>query len=136
MRILFLDDNGPRTETFLRAVAINSKDRIYTTKTAEGCISRLEDEEWDYVFLDHDLGDEIFVDSNRPDCGMEVVRWLEANKKNIHCIFVHTANEPARNAMVKKLKAAGYTAVDSCFLHIKWDNLYSNLEEILDCEIE
>ncbi len=137
MKILFLDDNKNRTETFLRNVAINSnEDRVYATKTAEGCISMLQSENWDMLFLDHDLGDEVFVDSNRKDCGMEVVRWLEKNKKEFCRIFVHTANDPARKRMIEKLTYSGYRVVDSNFLLIDWKNIYFNLKRIFSSEKE
>jgi len=133
MRILVLDDNDNRLKTYKYHL---SGTNVTCVKTAKDCIEKLKDNDYNFVMLDHDLGDEVFVDSNRPDCGMEVVRYLEANLTKTHCIFIHTANDYARNNMVGKLKSAGYNVVDSNFLHIDWANLYSNLKKILEQDIE
>ena len=136
MRILFLDDERYRTKKFLWDIKAKTEDRIATVATAKDCIERLEDEEWDFVFLDHDLGGKVYVDSNREDCGMEVVRHLQANKKKICCVFVHSLNEPARINMVSKLKDAGYNAMESKFTDIDWKNLHNNLQRILANSID
>ncbi len=44
-------------------------------QTLEQCLDLLQ-QPWDEVYLDHDLGGEVLVDHERPDCGMAVVRWL------------------------------------------------------------
>src|SRR5271166_6168800 len=69
-RVLFLDDDPDRARSFL-----GRNPQAVWVQTATECIARLA-ESWDQVHLDHDLGGEIFVDSSREDCGMEVVRWL------------------------------------------------------------
>ena len=60
---------------------------------------------WDEVHLDHDLGGEIYVDSSRPDCGMEVVRWLCASRrdrfeKTLFIIHSHNAEAGADDGQV------------------------------------
>lgn len=108
--ILFLDDDKNRTKKFVS--------RFPWTKTAVSAVDiialiRMEKKPIDDLFLDHDLGGEVFVDSSREDCGMGVVRWLVANKGEtveIKNITVHSHNEPAAKEMVNKLKDAGYSA--------------------------
>ena len=66
------------------------------------------------MFLDHDLGGEQYVDTNREDCGMEVVRQLHAKniKQDARTLFViHTLNSEVVPAMRDKLTAAGYKNV-------------------------
>lgn len=84
---------------------------VTTCETAPECISLLE-KGWDDVFLDHDLGGEVYVDSSRSDTGAEVVRWLVANPGGFTgTIFVvHSYNDDAAEAMVADLKAAGLEA--------------------------
>jgi len=53
MRILFLDDNDYRIETFMKNVAI-STDRIKTCKTSKEYIDYIKAENWDFIMLDHD----------------------------------------------------------------------------------
>jgi len=120
--ILFLDDNPERCKAFKAKVPDAT-----IVKTAEGCIKQLEtDTEWSMVFLDHDLGGEMHVDSGREDCGMEVVRWIVENDPFIRRIFVHTHNPPAAVAMSEALRQARYT-VDA----IPFSNLIMMIEENL-----
>jgi len=108
-RVLFLDDDPKRAARFLAACP-----NAYWVQTADECIARLA-EIWDEVHLDHDLGGEIFVDSNRTDCGMEVVRWLCDMGHRSHLkhadFFVHTHNLNAAGQMLKALRSAGYSVV-------------------------
>ena len=108
LRILFLDDDPNRARAFL----LRRPEAVWV-QTAEDCISRLT-ESWDQVHLDHDLGGEVFVDSSRPDCGMEVVRWLcnetAARFQNTQFI-IHTYNSEAGETMVSSLCDSKYQAV-------------------------
>ena len=85
--------------------------------TADSLIDQLtEDAEADTIvhvlFLDHDLGGEVYVDSGREDCGMEVVRAMEAyHYPHVLQTCVHTMNPMAGDEMRKRLQAAGYCHV-------------------------
>ena len=108
MKALFLDDNLYRAEVFKRlnlgAICV---------ETSEECIELLG-EDWDLVSLDHDLGGEYFVDSDREDCGMEVVRYIALNQPE-HLrsteFIVHSHNTEAAGEMVEILTSAGYSCV-------------------------
>ena len=104
-KIFFLDDNPDRTQSFLE-----SYPEAYTVSTAQAAIAALQGSFYDYVFLDHDLGGEAWVDSSRPDTGMEVVRWIMENQPQISNIVVHSHNTVAAPAMVDRLSRAGYNA--------------------------
>jgi len=78
------------------------------TQTAAQCIEQLKSATWDIVFLDHDLEGEIYVDSSRDDCGMEVVRWIVENEPEIKKVIVHTHNTKAGCLMEEALLDAGY----------------------------
>ena len=107
MNILFLDDNPTRIASFRKAVP-------YATivETAKDCIKQIGAEQWDWIFLDHDLGGEEFVNSSRADTGMEVVRHLVEHKpEQMPQIVVHSMNPPAREQMCLDLVMAGYEAV-------------------------
>lgn len=106
MRIIFLDDNHQRWYRF--------KDKVsdaVRAETADECIHLIRDSiKIDWLFLDHDLGGEAYVNSTREDCGMEVVRFLCADNltKTISNIVVHSHNTVAALEMYNKLKDAGY----------------------------
>jgi hypothetical protein len=106
-RILFLDDDPARAETFL-----SENPQAIWVQTVEECLARLV-EAWDEVHLDHDLGGQVFVDMNKTDCGMEVIRWLCKERRN-HLsstrFFVHTHNSLAGLLMVLQMQSIGYRA--------------------------
>jgi len=113
MRVLFLDDNEERwnkalenfEELLPKSYAISE---MKWAQTAQECIQMLQDEQWDAVSLDHDLGGEVHVDSNREDTGMEVVRWIIANRAEIPFIIVHSWNIPAARRMCEQLRMHYY----------------------------
>lgn len=100
--ILFLDDDTTRTKKF-KSHCPSAK----CVSTSQECIDELS-QKWDTVFLDHDLGGEVYVDTNREDCGMEVVRYIVKNKPEIFQIIVHSLNQIAAKEMVLRLQDAGY----------------------------
>jgi hypothetical protein len=80
-------------------------------RTAEECIEEIHKmEDIDILFLDHDLGNEVYVDSEREDCGMEVVRWMIEKQPIVRTIIVHSMNTPAAQNMVAALRDARYNA--------------------------
>lgn len=106
-RILFLDDDPRRARVFL-----DRNPEAIWIQTARECIAKLT-EPWDEVYLDHDLGGEHFVDVERDDCGMEVVRWLcrEPVAHLMETSFViHSHNLTAALMMVLLMRETGYRA--------------------------
>ena len=102
--ILFLDDNDNRGAYFMR----RNPDTVWV-KTVDDCILQLSrDVEWDSVWLDHDLNGEAMVDSNRTDCGMEVVRWMSEHPARVKFVVVHSYNHGAAEAMINLLNRSGY----------------------------
>jgi hypothetical protein len=106
-RVLFLDDDPRRATRFLKQVPA----AVWVQSVAE-CLPRML-EAWDEIHLDHDLGGEILVDTNRADSGMEVIRWL-CKEPRPHLretrFFVHTHNFVAGLLMVLQMRESGYEA--------------------------
>jgi len=86
MNVLFLDDKPARAKTFRSLVP-----SAITVETAKATIVNLIEADWDYVYLDHDLGGEEMAASDSLS-GMEVVRWIVVNKPIIGTIVVHSLN--------------------------------------------
>lgn len=104
-RVLFLDDDAERARIFLE-----EKPEAVWVQTAAECVEKLA-EAWDEIHLDHDLGGEQFVDIERNDCGMEVVRWLTAQARphlRTARFRVHSHNMVAAANMTMQLVANGY----------------------------
>jgi len=103
MNVLFMDDDPGRRAAFLERVPSS-----FVVDNAMDCIKALSEKPWDVVFLDHDLGGEVYVDTGREDCGMEVVRWMEDNLPIVGSVIVHSLNGPASKEMVNRLDDANY----------------------------
>lgn len=107
MLILFLDDDPNRISAFKSNVP-----SAFVTTTAEDMIELLQkhkDERIDYVFLDHDLGGEVYVDSEREDTGMEVVRHMvNDHTYDVNTVVVHTMNPAGATNMISALKSKDY----------------------------
>jgi hypothetical protein len=116
--ILFLDDSPERAAVAYQRMSKDEQDQTIWCRTVEETITTL----WDYrevlkfVFLDHDLGGETYVNTKREDCGMEVVRYLENLSvkepiefnqfENIKFI-IHSWNITAGAKMMERLKTIG-----------------------------
>lgn len=107
-RVLFLDDRSKRIHSAIKKFADCD---LTIVATVVECLRFLSSEEFDYVFLDHDLGGREFVDPNDKDCGMEVVRYLEngwiPGKKKPDFV-IHSSNSFAAYGMENRLRNAGY----------------------------
>lgn len=102
-KVLFLDDMQVRIDSFKQ----KCPDAVIV-EDAESCIQELKENKYDMVFLDHDLGGEIYVDEKEKNTGSEVVRFILKEKIEIPQIVVHSHNPDASKNMHKDLKNAGY----------------------------
>lgn len=120
LKILFLDDRSKRIHAALEKYAEHDLTIVTTVKE---CIEKISNEAWDLVSLDHDLNYESFVDPNRSDCGMEVVRFLCEKEKFLlnsvkyplqrgimrpSKIIIHTSNAVAATEMIHHLQKSSY----------------------------
>lgn len=103
--ILFLDDNEARRERF----RMQEPTAHFAENAFEAIALLATGDEFDEVWLDHDLGGQVYVDSNEPNTGAAVVRWIVANKPKVTRFFVHTLNYAAGCRMVDDLRDAGYS---------------------------
>ena len=124
-RVLVLDDDPQRLAWF--AANIGPTDIFETATTAQEAIDWLAwskpDLPFHEVYLDHDLGGEVYVPDWRKDTGSEVARWILSNRPTIGKIIVHSMNTPAANRMVKWLTRGGYQAEYISFLALEANGL-------------
>jgi len=118
--ILFLDDDAHRAALMYQRMSNEDRNRTVWVETAEDAIQFLKDYKKDLVkvYLDHDLGGQQFVHSQREDCGMEVVRWLEKQDSLDYkeCQFVvHSWNIEAAKVMTDRLLKVGYNVTQTPF---------------------
>ena len=94
--ILVLEDNLERIKAF-RELFIGKT--VTYTDQAHVAIEMVQKTKWDIIFLDHDLGGEIFVDSEKQNTGYQVAKVLpESMNAETPCI-VHSMNWMGANRM-------------------------------------
>ncbi len=107
---------------------------------AAGCISALQSGEWDYVFLDHDLGGKQMVSIDAEDTGSAVCRWIYVNldihKKCKNTLFyVHTLNSDGAINMLGLLKSSNITGIRIPFTFMS-DTLMNDFFEKIRVPVE
>lgn len=99
MRVLLLEDNAARTAQFIERF-IEGKYNYTIVATSSEAINLLKQNEYDLIFLDHDLGGEVY--STAEDCGMRVAEHLSENP-NTGLVIVHSLNTNAAVEMINKI---------------------------------
>jgi len=97
MKILVLEDDVERIRQFRNSFeflkGIMDIERIDYCDTAQNCIEMLKTTKYGLIFLDHDLGGEVFVNTDNTNTGSEVARWIEQNPlESGQQVILHTAN--------------------------------------------
>ena len=116
--ILFLDDNPNRAANVYRRMNKKQRESTIWCQTVEETICTLKDYSYrlEVVMLDHDLNGEMYVNTAREDCGMEVVRYLERLSRDEEVKFkdfektefiIHTYNRYAGMRMAQRLQKLG-----------------------------
>jgi CheY-like chemotaxis protein len=122
-RILFLDDNKYRHQK-MKPILLH--DEAYTVAEAFDLLLK---KKYDVVFLDHDLGGEEMVNSDRGDTGMEVAKLIADNEIIVDLVVVHSCNPAGASNMVSYLKQGGVNVIQVPFTQLP-ARIDSILEEI------
>ena len=107
MKIFVLDDNDERLKSFKKYLPhIYGFDcvMVFAKDVAEARGKLVEFQPFDVAFLDHDLGDEIFVPSINPNTGFRVAEFIKDNDIGVAKVFVHSLNAPGSIKMEQLLK--------------------------------
>jgi len=119
MRILILEDDPERQIRFRRKMIGHY---VIITEFADCAIRLLQEENWDLLCLDHDLGGKVLVDSSTElNTGHAVAKWLEEHPdRQPEQIILHSLNPAGRQNMadclrflLKKAHGASQTSVFS-----------------------
>lgn len=113
MRILVIDDQRI-FKYFPRLREIGAGDDVVHCDKSQDGLKLLYDEDWDEVWLDHDMG----MDSDMN--GTDLVNYIEqqihsveyglAPGPNVGRFVVHSANPVGRDRMIRTLQLLGYKA--------------------------
>lgn len=104
MKILILEDNQERIKLFKEWFKEHD---LTICETAKECLSKLHIR-YDWIFLDHDLGGEIFVDSDEENTGYQVAKKIPDTINKDTDIIIHSLNYVGAMRMKNKLKNVKY----------------------------
>lgn len=92
-KILVLEDDPLRIGSFTQRFQEMNWDCDFVD-TAEACIEKLGSVEYDGIFLDHDLGGQVYVDMEDENTGSAVARWMSTHdhpNKDV-TVIIHSFN--------------------------------------------
>lgn len=110
MNIFLLEDDETRIRRFKTAAA-NFDHTITVAVDFEEAKKLYQSGMYDYLFLDHDLGQKQYVDSSEQNTGAEFCRWLRDNKHSepFSGTVIHSFNVDGAKIMQLILLDAGWT---------------------------
>jgi len=104
MRALVLEDDKNRVKEFKQRMLEIGCVADYVD-TARAAIDLLRKKTYDVIFLDHDLGGEVFADITDSNTGSEVARWISGNP--VGCpVVIHSLNPVGADNMKKCIEGA------------------------------
>jgi len=92
VNIFILEDNLERVATFNMLLPRIYQCDITQTDDVEQAKKILLSKQFDLIFLDHDLGGKVFVDSELPDTGYQIAKFIADNKIKYQQIIIHSMN--------------------------------------------
>ena len=128
MKILFLDDDNVRHVQF-KSVIQKDKHEIDYVYTSTACISKLKNNNYDIIFLDHDLGGQIYVEETKGS-GYEVALYIEnkLDKKSLpKNVIIHSFNPAGAERMFVSIKKVISNTIMIPFMHNNYINLVKTL---------
>jgi len=104
MRVFILEDNSSRVVKFRRELIGNRVDHAETLNAGRAMIC---ENEYDLIFLDHDLGGREMADSAHEDTGYHLALFIADDDKNksVPCV-VHSCNPDGADSIVGVLPHA------------------------------
>jgi len=110
MKIFILDDSKERQQV-LQPILRELLDgpTFFIAYSRNEAIEILENEnDFDFIFLDHDLGGRVYVDSQEEDTGFWVAKYIADNDIRSKHIIIHTLNTHGAKNMLTILPQATY----------------------------
>lgn len=109
IKILFLDDRSKRIHSAIKT--FKDADLTIVTNVPE-CLRFLSNEDWDFVFLDHDLGGREFCSIDDPTCGMAIVHYITKTgwpwERPKPTFIIHSSNAFAAHEMRCVLESSAF----------------------------
>ncbi len=104
MRVLILEDSPERIKTFQKKLW---KHDLYFFDNVDDTIKALEYmDAFDVLFLDHDLGGQVFVDSDEPNTGYQLAKYIKEKQLKFNQVVIHSMNPVGAQRMKDMLPEA------------------------------
>lgn len=100
MKVFILEDNPERMTAFS---AIWIQDEMVATNSVRQARKILENEKFDHIMLDHDLGGEVYVDSADKNTGTYLCKHMHETVNADTPITIHSWNDIGAERMVNYL---------------------------------
>jgi hypothetical protein len=109
VKVFVLEDDGQRIALFQQAAIGHD---LTLVEDVDAAIKKWEPP-YDVVCLDHDLGQEVFVNSRERNTGAGFCRWLVQHGAPhfVGAVIVHSYNRGGALEMVRTLEDAGWERV-------------------------
>ncbi len=88
-KIFILEDDLTRVRTFKYKL---SNSELYIVDNVTDGKKVLIQHKFDIIFLDHDLGGKVFVDSNYRNTGYQLAKWMAHENISANRIIIHSLN--------------------------------------------
>lgn len=98
MKIIILEDSIERIRTFKKE--LHGHDLFFFDQVSEAKEALTLLGPFDVIFLDHDLDDKVFVNSNEENTGYQLAKYIAENNIKFDQIIIHSMNP----AGVSKMK--------------------------------
>lgn len=109
MRILVLEDNSIRIEKFKQ---LFKNQELFISDNVKEALNICLVQDFQVMFLDHDLGNAIWVDSNEENTGYQFIKKLiERQLQKNSLIYIHSMNPIGANKMLNLLLDNGYDGI-------------------------
>lgn len=103
MKILILEDSYFRIQMFKQFLA--SRYELHIFRKVEEAKRALDENEYETIFLDHDLDDKEFVDSDQENTGYQLAKYIA--EKNIKAqVIIHSMNMVGSMKMKQEIPSA------------------------------
>lgn len=94
MKVFILEDDQTRVTKFRQNLIGHE---IFVTDNVKTAKIMLTNNQFEIIFLDHDLGGEVFVNSNFPNTGYQLAKWIVDNNIKYNRLIVHSLNSVGAN---------------------------------------
>lgn len=101
MRIFILEDDPQRIKSFKQKL---NKHYVVYCDNVEEAKKILTEDSFEVILFDHDLGGLQYVDSNDPNTGYQLAKWVRQRGLRFTQIIVHSQNPPGAQNIANEVR--------------------------------